>query len=335
MEQLCAQGCEARLASLEYGEAEHIPLKRIGPITSLHYAFASGQVKALVKQCRPDIVNAHFATGYGFLAAMAVGHTIPIALNLWGSDVLRVPHRSFLHRAKLALAIEKAAIVFADSGYLLNESRRYGAIATSAIIPWGIERLWLSKFRADKVFSTPLRILVPRPHEEVYDNEFILRALSPLLRMNQCELTIPDWGSAIDAFQNVAKHAGIESITYYSRKTRTEFLTMMATQDVYLSASRSDSSPVSLIEAMAFGLVPVVADIPGVAEWVTNQNGVVYPLGNSRALHDTIAELTARDWTSVRKTNYERVKMDAVFEENVASHIQLMQESASARRNSG
>src|SRR4029079_13645664 len=40
--------------------------------------------------------------------------------------------------------------------------------------------------------------------------------------------------------------------------------------EVYVSASRSDSTSQSLLEAMAAGALPVVSDIPGNREWVTD-----------------------------------------------------------------
>jgi glycosyltransferase involved in cell wall biosynthesis len=43
--------------------------------------------------------------------------------------------------------------------------------------------------------------------------------------------------------------------------------------DLYLSASLSDSTSVSLLEAMASGAVPVVTDIEGNREWVRDGEG--------------------------------------------------------------
>ena len=43
--------------------------------------------------------------------------------------------------------------------------------------------------------------------------------------------------------------------------------------EVYLSASRSDSTSVSLLEAMAAGALPVVSDIEGNREWVAEGDG--------------------------------------------------------------
>jgi glycosyltransferase involved in cell wall biosynthesis len=59
--------------------------------------------------------------------------------------------------------------------------------------------------------------------------------------------------------------------------------------DLYVSASHSDGSSVSLMEALASGLPALVSDIPGNREWVTEgEQGWLFPDGNARALADGI-----------------------------------------------
>ena len=86
------QGYEIKLASLEKSPIVDYLLKRKSPISSLHYTLALTQLKIIVDEFQPDMINAHFATGYGHLAAQTKTD-IPIALNLWGSDILIVPQK--------------------------------------------------------------------------------------------------------------------------------------------------------------------------------------------------------------------------------------------------
>ena len=72
------------------------------------------------------------------------------------------------------------------------------------------------------------------------------------------------------------------------------FLGWLAPQDldreignahVYVSTARSDSTSVSLLEAMAAGCFPVVTDIAGNREWIRHEeNGLLFPCGNAEAL---------------------------------------------------
>jgi glycosyltransferase involved in cell wall biosynthesis len=56
-----------------------------------------------------------------------------------------------------------------------------------------------------------------------------------------------------------------------------------------VSASHSDGSSVSLLEAMACGKPVVVSGIPGNREWVTpEENGWLFPDGDAASLADRI-----------------------------------------------
>ena len=54
-------------------------------------------LKHIVASVRPDVVNAHYASGYGTLAGLA-GYK-PTVLSVWGSDVFDFPYQSWVGRA--------------------------------------------------------------------------------------------------------------------------------------------------------------------------------------------------------------------------------------------
>ncbi|MCX6834507.1 MAG: glycosyltransferase, partial [candidate division Zixibacteria bacterium] len=139
--ELQQQGCQVLTASLEDGPMEHHSLRRRGPIRALHYILAASEVRKLFDSFEPDVVNAHFASGYGYLAALAMRrHRRPLLLHLWGSDILIATHKSLLHRRKTRLALETADFVVGDSDYLLSEAGKIGHFRNHRTIAWGIER---------------------------------------------------------------------------------------------------------------------------------------------------------------------------------------------------
>ena len=327
--ELRQQGCQVLTASLEDGSMEHHLLRRRGPWRALHYPLAASEVCKLIDRFEPDVVNAHFASGYGFLAALAVRHRKrPFLLHLWGSDILIAPHRSFLHRRKTRLALETADFVVGDSDYLLTETSKIGRIRNRRTIVWGIERSALQLVRRNVVLSRPLKILVPRPHEAVYNNVFIVRALSGLVKSGDVELIFPAFGNLVKQFRERAEDLIGNRLKLYEKMTRPDYLRFVAQHDVYLSAARSDSSPASLLEAMALGLIPVVGDIPGVREWLTSESGYLFDLANERSLRDVIAELSGKapDHERMRQHNLRRVQEKAIFEDNIAETIAIMRD---------
>ncbi|HWR84029.1 MAG TPA: glycosyltransferase [Candidatus Deferrimicrobium sp.] len=327
--ELRRQGCRVLPASLEYGQVRHIHLKRRLGIRPLYYLLSVSEIRRIIDRFRPDVINPHFASGYGFAAALAArGRSVPVVLNLWGSDVLIAPQRSPLHKLRARLALRKADLVVGDSQYLVTAAERLAPLARSEVIPWGIELRFLSLHKSGYSFQKPLRIIVPRRHEKVYNNVFVLRSLAPLVEQGKVRVTFPAFGSLSQAFRRLAEGLLASGVQFYEAMSREQFLQLMAEHDVYLSASGSDSSPASLIEAMALGLIPVAADIPGVREWLNHESGRLFRQNDESDLRECIIQLLHADDTlsTLRLRNLERVRREAIFEDNVATQIRLMKE---------
>lgn len=333
--ELKRQGCEILLVSLEEGRIDHYRLKRKGFVQSFWYVLAASEVKRLVRQFQPDIINPHFVSGYGFTVALAqTTKAAPVVSQVWGSDVLIVPGKSIFHSRKTAYALNHADLVLADSQYVIDEARKLTEIKNWRVIPWGIEREFLSLRRSERGLRRPLRIIVPRPHEKVYDNFFVVLALAPMLNAGLVEVTFPSFGSLAGHFRLNARPLVGDSLRFYEPLDRPEFLKLMAEHDVYLSAAISDSSPVSLVEAMALGLIPIAANIPGIREWLGHKNGYPYEIYDAAALQKVVGGLVQSqdDHVALRQRNLELVQKKGIFEENIAETIGLMRKLAGERQ---
>jgi len=306
----------------------HFHLQHHGPVRSLHYPLAARQVNALVERFRPDVVNAHFASGYGYLAALALKDDgPPLAVHLWGSDVLIVPHKSPLHRRKTVRALRAADHVFADSDYLIDAARELAPLPRTSVIPWGIESRYLPLHRFDYDLGSPLRIIVPRTQTPIYNNQFLLKTLRPLITAGKVTMTFPDFGAEVESFRAAVGDLRDRGVMLYPRLDRDAFIALLAGHDVYLSAARSDSSPASLIEAMALGLIPIAADIPGVREWLSVENGYLFEQDDPESLTGAInAVVESYGQTDLRRANLKRVQRNAVFEDNIAATLDAMKE---------
>jgi glycosyltransferase involved in cell wall biosynthesis len=328
--ELRRQGCRVLLASLERGHPLHFHLKRRGPHHYIHYLMAPLEIRQLINRFRPDVVNSHFASDYGVVTRLAtLGARVPVVLNIWGSDVLVLPRKSFLHKMKSALALKAADCVIGDSQYLVSAAEELAPLQSKRVIPWGIERRHLAFHKQCYAFQNPLRVIIPRTQEKLYNNEFVVRSLVPLIREGKVEITFTNFGSLADAFRRQTLDVtGDKGVRFYDEMSREKFLPFMAEHDIYLSASTTDSSPVSLIEAMALGLLPIAADIPGVREWLTPESGYLFRPYDPESLRRLVLELLDQKnpRAEMRKKNLERVKLEAIFENNVAEEISIMKE---------
>ncbi len=324
-EELQNQNCEVLLASIEEGIPEAVKLHKVSFVKQFHYRLAVTQIRSLIQTFQPDIVSAHFASGYGHIAALALRNSkIPLALNLWGSDILIVPKKSFFHRRKTKFALKNAQHVFADSQYLIDSAKEIYNFDKSTVISWGVEHSIFDLYKTEKKLSEPLKIIIPRSHEAVYNNLFIVQSLKKYIIEEKVQLTFPSFGSLFASFKDECEKIVGDKIKFYKKAKRQDFLKLASEHEVYLSASHSDSSPVSLIEAMALGLVPMVMQIEGVKEWVSGANGFMFD-NNKDSICNTLEKIfnTSTDFSDMRESNKKRVLESALFEKNIAEQLTI------------
>jgi len=321
--ELKRQDCEVILASVENGALEHHQLNRRGPIKQLHYTFAAGQLRRLAIEIGPDIIEAHDGN-YGYLAALALRNSkLPINICLLGPDIIIAPHKSIFHKIKTVFALSHAAGIVADSEYLLSETRKLAPPKQSMVAPFGIEERFLELHKKDYTLSQPLKVIVPRHQEKFYNNEFILRALAPLLESDKISLTFSTTGSLATEFKAKTKRLGCPNVIFYERMERQEFLKFMSSHDVYLTSALTDSSPVSLIDAMAMGLIPVIVDTPGVKEWLSESFALTFRQNDAEDLISAIGKIFENKVPDdIRTKNLGHVRQKAIFENYVTARIE-------------
>ncbi len=327
LSELKRQNCEVLFLSLESGYVPHVLLKSMGPIKFLHYYLSVSELKSKIREFAPDVVDAHYVSGYGHLAARALKQSaVPLVVQMWGSDILIVPKKSWLHKRKVELALSECDIAIGDSDYLICEACKIKRPKLTANIQFGVEEQFLKLHKQSYELKKPLRVIVPRPHEPVYDNSFILNSLAQLLKDKLIFISFPNFGSRLEDFKRQLECLNCSNVELYDKKERAEFLSFMSEHDVYLSAAKSDSSPVSLIEAMAVGLIPIAADIPGVREWLSNENGFLFARNDKNSLNKILSGICSaqNNYDEIRISNLLKVKERAMFEINVAERIAIM-----------
>jgi glycosyltransferase involved in cell wall biosynthesis len=149
-------------------------------------------------------------------------------------------------------------------------------------VPFGIE---VERFASlPERAETPVVVLSTRRFEPIYDVETLLRAvgkLRPDVR-DLLELRVAGSGSRESSLRRLEVIPAPHFLGWLDCNAMGQEL---AAAHVYVSTSRSDSTSVSLLEAMAAGCLPVVTDIDGNREWVRHEeNALLFPCGNAEAL---------------------------------------------------
>lgn len=279
-----ARGHEVRVWSLEPGPPGFTTERLASPPLPgfLRYPMAAGALRRALDRFAPDLVDAHYVPNYGVLATM-VGRR-PRVVSAWGSDLLVAGRRDPLQRRRAHAVLSSADHVLCDSENLAAAARELGATADRvSAIPWGVD---LSRFRA-RGARPPGLLLSTRMHEPIYDLPTLFAGVGPLLEARpDLELAIAGDGTQRAKLERLAARtlpAG--RFRFLGRLEPAAMADWLSRAEVYLSASRSDSTSVSLLEAMACGALPVVSDIDGNREWVgPGDGGFLFTPGDAASL---------------------------------------------------
>lgn len=77
------------------------------------YYLLARAVKKIIKNIQPDVLNAHYASGYGTTARLVNWH--PYVLSVWGADVYEFPDKSVIHRNLIKKNVLAADLVASTS----------------------------------------------------------------------------------------------------------------------------------------------------------------------------------------------------------------------------
>lgn len=297
VEHLRGRGHEVRVWSLERGPAELDARALPNPPLPgfLRYPLAVPALARGLRAFAPDLVDAHFVPNYGLMGALAGFR--PLSVAAWGSDLLLAGGRDALQRARARFVLRRADLVIADADNLARAALALGARpATVRAIPWGVDR---ARFAPAPARESGL-LLSTRMHEPVYDIPVILRAAAGVLaRHPHAFLAIAGDGSLLPEHERLAASllpAG--RYRFLGRLAPADLALWLGRAEVYLSASLSDSTSLSLLEAMSAGAVPVVSDIEGNREWVADGEGArLFACGDAPALERALdAALADAAW---------------------------------------
>jgi glycosyltransferase involved in cell wall biosynthesis len=258
------------------------------------------QTRHLIKKIKPDIVDGHFITSYGFLAACSGFH--PLVVSAWGSDVLILPKRNFLLKAITKYALKKADIVTSDAEHvkialieLGTEPQKinlvYFGTDTDKFKPAHRNK----KLREELGIVDSLTVISLRSLEPIYDIETLIKCVPLVLKeVPEAKFIIAGRGSQAAKLKEQAKSLGIlQSVKFTGLIPNDKLPEYLNCADIYVSTSLSDAGlAASTAEAMACGLPVVITDFGDNRKWVEDgENGSLVPLRNPEVLASRILAL--------------------------------------------
>jgi L-malate glycosyltransferase len=309
-------------------QAIALPLDPPSPGQDHDQALAAA-LASLVQRVRPSLVHAGPVQACGYPAALAGG--APLSVVSWGSDLLVEAQRDVRSAERARVALSRADLVVCDCDAVRRVVQSLADVPDSRIVqlPWGTD---LDDFRPTGP-RIPLRerpgwrdstiVLHTRSWEPGYGLDVVLDAFDLARHANPAlRLVLAGDGSLAPLVRDtVSARALHEHVLLPGRIPNGELSAWFRTADVYLSASESDGSSVSLLEALATGLACVVTDIDSNAEWVANgENGWRASSGDAHAFATCLqhaASLSESDRDAMRARNRSVAEERADWSRNV------------------
>lgn len=231
----------------------------------------------------------------------------------------------------LRVNLQRCKLIVCDCKYIEDKIIKEHSFDQKkiSIIPFGCD-LDLFQSESQKWYTEP-NILVTRNWFPAHSNKIVIEALQ-LLHEHGLDFKCTFVGNGPElqeTIEKVSKSPMNSKIFFVGSKSPKDIRKLMNESNFYVSASRSDGSSVSLMEALAAGLICIVSDFPSNREWVDHQkSGFLFQNGSAKSLSNTIREvleIKPEVLSSISQVGIEVAKSKANWTKNRVDFIRVLE----------
>lgn len=325
---LQSRGHEVYLISFRKADIRDIYFKHYEPSQNNFFYKAFFFIKNLwairkeIGQIKPDILHTHYITSYGLVGALS-GYR-PLVVSIWGTDLFVDLKKSLIHRFIIKQVLKKADLVTVMAEHMVPLVKEIIGERNNIIkVTLGVDLNRFTKKESYPRKSAKCVILSCRAFEKEHNLETFVCSLPYVFRKNKKDIEV--WfcnnGTYLQKIQNLCEELGVAPyVKFFGVVKHEDMPSYYANSDLYVSTASSDGDHVSMMEAMACGVFPIVSDIPANREWITDgQNGFLVPPGNPKLFAEKIMEAMKSDElrNKARIVNPKRVKERASSEKDL------------------
>lgn len=255
---------------------------------------------------QPTFVHAGPLTTCTWIAALA--GAAPLVAMSWGSDALGELAEEPWLAERMRIALTSATLVQCDSDSVRERLVTGFGVPDASIVqfPWGIDTARFAPgpqragFRQRRGWSKATILLCVRSWEPIYGIDTVLRGFALAVTHNRSlRLVLAGNGSLRPEIERFITDSGItDRVALIGHIANDDLAPYLRDADIYVSASRSDGTSISLLEAMGVGLAALVSNIPGNRSWIREgETGLLFPVDDAETLAEKIALLASQPQT--------------------------------------
>lgn len=238
-----------------------------------------GRIKKLIKEYSPSVIHVHQANSYAYYTLIAARKSsVPKILTAWGSDILISPKKSWFLKKMVQFNLRRADSFTSDSTFMADEMRKLVPEKKIEILiaNFGIEFLDLKLSKENIIYSNRL-------HKKLYKIDKVILGFKKFLDNSKdktWKLIIAATGEETDALKLLVEQLGLnEQVQFAGWVNKEKNAEYYSKAKIFVSIPESDATAISLLEAMAYGCVPVLSDLPANREWIEDgKNGIIINL---------------------------------------------------------
>lgn len=267
------------------------------------------EIKKIVESIEPKYMNAHYITSYGVLSALVKKKYPHIKLiqSAWGSDILVTPFENFFKKIVTKFALQHADLITSDSFYMSDKIIEISGNTNIDTFAFGLNSVDLdSKYKKDKNLIFSNRALLKN-----YNIDKVLEWFCSL--DSNMKLIVSNNGDMKEELEEYVKRNNLSNrIEFVGFLTQSEQEEIYKKAMYYISIPSSDSTSVSLLEAMSFGCIPIVSNLPANREWILDGcNGIFW---NKKLKRLETSEESNR-------VNRELISKKAIFSKSIKEYV--------------
>lgn len=296
------------------------------------------KAKAIIYRLQPDIVHCLRLPLEGCIGGLVGYRTL--AVSMWGEDMVYFAQKYFMCRWLTKKAMSKVSLYFSDSlrDKYIAEAYEFSPSNPTAIMPvtGGLKFEELPMYNKNPAAMQAARqklgiapdanlLISVRGFKNFYIyTEALVKAIPQIVRIFPNTIFVLKGDTQTRAYLELKKLAeglGVERyIRFTDRLNVKELVDYFTASDIMVSVTLYDGCPVSMLEGMAYGLIPVMSIHSPIQEWVKDgQNGYLFdPRDPGDIARAIVKALRKKDnFEVMRKRNWDLLRERADYYKNM------------------